>query len=212
MKITIEEITPQELFEYDRVPIALEVKTMLQVQLVEGGLGGMLLKEEPVIPYIKDYDAGGELPSDWPKKFDVTKWGFFLARNGNRPVGGAAVAFETTGVFMLEDRKDLSVLWDIRVSPEARGVGIPLFRRAAEWSRAHGCTQMKIETQNVNVPACRFYQRMGARLGEIHRYGYAAVPAVAHEVMLNWYLDLTKPQDPSRKDEGRNSDGFQNPE
>jgi streptothricin acetyltransferase len=49
---------------------------------------------------------------------------------------------------------------------------------------------MKIETQNVNVPACRFYQRMGAYLGEIHRHGYAAIPAVAHEVMLNWYLDL----------------------
>jgi len=49
---------------------------------------------------------------------------------------------------------------------------------------------MKIETQNVNVPACRFYQRMGAHLGEIRCYAYAAVPAVAHEVMLNWYLDL----------------------
>jgi hypothetical protein len=49
---------------------------------------------------------------------------------------------------------------------------------------------MKIETQNINVPACRFYQRMGAQLGEIHRFGYAEVPSVAHEVMLNWYLEL----------------------
>lgn len=49
---------------------------------------------------------------------------------------------------------------------------------------------MKVETQNVNVPACRFYQRMGCRLGEIRQYGYAAVPAVADEVMLNWYLEL----------------------
>ena len=49
---------------------------------------------------------------------------------------------------------------------------------------------MKIETQNTNVPACRFYQRMGARLGEIHRFGYVAVPAVAGEVMLNWYIKL----------------------
>ena len=49
---------------------------------------------------------------------------------------------------------------------------------------------MKVETQNVNVPACRFYQRMGCRLDEIRRFGYAGVPAVAEEVMLNWYLDL----------------------
>jgi len=111
---------------------------------------------------------------------------------GGVPVGAAAVAFDTTGVFLLEARRELAVLWDIRVRPEARGAGILLFRHAAEWSKRHGCTQMKIETQNVNVPACRFYQRMGACLGEIHRHGYAAIPAVAHEVMLKWYLDLTQ--------------------
>jgi GNAT superfamily N-acetyltransferase len=154
----------------------------------------MILHEVPVQPYIKDYDAGDELPTDWPKRCDVRKWGFFLAQMGGVPVGAAAVAFDTTGVFMLEARRELAVLWDIRVRPEARGAGILLFRHAAEWSKRHGCIQMKMETQNVNVPACRFYQRMGARLGEIHRHGYAAIPAVSHEVMLNWYLDITNTQ------------------
>jgi GNAT superfamily N-acetyltransferase len=186
----IEEISPDHLAEYASIPSRFEVRSILEVELVGGGLGGMLMHERPVRPYIKDYDASGESPADWPRRFNVTKWGFFLARMGNGPVGAAAVAFQTTGVFMLESRMDLSVLWDIRVRPEARGAGIPLFRYAADWSRLRGCTQMKIETQNVNVPACRFYQRMGARLGEIHCHGYAAVPAVAHEVMLNWYLDL----------------------
>jgi GNAT superfamily N-acetyltransferase len=190
MQIRIEEISPDRLVEYASVPITYEVKSIFEVELVDGGLGGILLHEVPVKPYVKDYDVNGESPADWPKRFEVKNWGFFLAKMADRPVGAAAVAFDTTGVFMLEARRDLSVLWDIRVRPEARGVGIPLFRHAAEWSRTHGCTQMKIETQNVNVPACRFYQRMGARLGEIHRYGYAAVPAVAQEVMLNWYLDL----------------------
>jgi GNAT superfamily N-acetyltransferase len=191
MKIDIAEISPERLDEYARVTIAFEVKSILELSLVEGGLGGFLLHEVPVKSYIKEYDVPGELPTDWPRRFDVANWGFFLACLDGQPVGAAAVAFDTTGVFMLEARQDLSVLWDIRVCPQARGVGIPLFRRAAEWSRTRGCTQMKIETQNINVPACRFYQRMGARLGEIHRFGYAAVPDVAHEIMLNWYLDLT---------------------
>jgi len=191
MKITIVEIPLDRLSEYDRIPQRLEVKTILKIELINQGLGGMLLREVPVdVPYIKDYDASGEKPSDIIKKFDVRNWGFFLAMNGPTPVGAATVAYDTTGVFMLEARRDLAVLWDIRVCPEYRGVGIPLFKYAARWAHARGCNQMKIETQNVNVPACRFYQRMGARLGEIHRYGYAAVPAVAHEVMLNWYLDL----------------------
>jgi len=141
-------------------------------------------------PYVKDYDSYGEIPTDWPRLFDVTNWGFFLAMDGERPVGAAAVAFATSGVVMLKARHDLAVLWDLRSLPSYRGVGIPLFRYAAEWSRKHGCRQMKVETQNVNVPACRFYQRMGCQLGEIRRFGYAAVPAVAHEVMLNWYYSL----------------------
>lgn len=188
----MEEISPDRLAEYDRIPQRVEVKSILQVELINQGLGGMLLREVPVdVPYIKDYDSYGELPSDMAKKYDVRNWGFILAKAGAYPVGAATVAFDTTGVFMLEARRELAVLWDIRARPEYRGVGIPLFRYAVEWSRRRGCTQMKIETQNINVPACRFYQRMGARLGEIHRFGYAAAPAVAHEVMLNWYLDLT---------------------
>jgi GNAT superfamily N-acetyltransferase len=191
MGIQVKEITPQQLVDYAGIPSRVNVTSILEPDLVEGGLGGILLREVPLrSPYVKDYDSYGELPTDWPVRFDVSNWGFFLALAGGQPIGAAAVAFSTTGVFMLEERSDLSVLWDLRVRPSARGAGIPLFRHASEWSRLRGCRQMKIETQNVNLPACRFYQRMGARLGEVRRFGYAAVPAVAHEVMLCWYLDL----------------------
>jgi GNAT superfamily N-acetyltransferase len=191
MAIKIVEIKTSQLMEYRSVPSRFEVKSVLEPVLMENGLGGILLRETPVEKaYIKDYDSAVETPTDWPNKFDVSKWVFLLAMNGDKPVGAAAVAFDTSGVFMLEARQDLAVLWDLRVRPEARGAEIMLFRYAARWSRGRGCTQMKIETQNINVPACRFYQRMGAVLGEIHRFGYAAVPEVAHEVMLCWYLDL----------------------
>ena len=62
-----------------------------------------------------------------------------------------------------------------------------------DWARKKGCRQLKIETQNVNVPACRFYARQGCELGAIHRYGYAGCPDVAHEAMLLWYLKLCQP-------------------
>ena len=72
---------------------------------------------------------------------------------------------------MLEGRRDLAVLWDIRVSPEARrqGVGSALFERVAAWAQLHGCRQLKIETQNTNVRACRFYERQGCQLRAIDR-------------------------------------------
>ena len=191
MPLKIVEIGPEHLSEYSRVPILFEVRSMLEVELLEAGLGGILLHQVPVEkPYIKDYDSYGETPCDWPGLFDVTNWGFFLAMDGENRAGAAAVAFDTAGVNMLESRRDLAVLWDLRVAPAYRGAGIPLFRYAAEWSRKRGCRQMKVETQNINVPACRFYQRMGCQLGEIRRFGYAGLPAVKDEVMLNWYLDL----------------------
>ena len=190
MPLSILESGPERLGEYDRIPQKLEVHAILQVELLAQGLEGMRLKEVAVPGYTKDYDAAGELPSGLPRQFDVSAWGFFLAMDAGQVLGGAIVATRTTGVIMLEGRQDLAVLWDLRVAPAGRGAGIALFRHAAGWAHARGCRQMKVETQNVNLPACRFYARMGCQLGEIRRYGYAAVPAVAHEVMLCWYLDL----------------------
>ena len=89
-------------------------------------------------------------------------------------VGGAFVAFNTIGVQMLEDRSDLAVLWDLRVSPEMRrrGVGSALFAAAEQWARDRGCRQLKVETQNINVAACKFYASRGCELGAIHRFAY----------------------------------------
>jgi len=47
---------------------------------------------------------------------------------------------------------------------------------------------MNVETQNVNVPACRFYVSQGCYLGAIRRFAYAELP---DEVQLLWYRDLS---------------------
>jgi ribosomal protein S18 acetylase RimI-like enzyme len=92
---------------------------------------------------------------------------------------------------MLRGREDISVLWDIRVHPGHRrsGIGTALFIEAVKWSKERNCKYLEVETQNVNVPACRFYVRQGCWLGDIVRFAYSE-PQVAHEVMFIWYLDL----------------------
>jgi GNAT superfamily N-acetyltransferase len=188
MVLKIQEMGADILLQYKEIPIAFKVESMLHVDLIKGGLGGIRLKEERVVPsYIKDYDAYEDgSPAEWPKRFDIHNWGIFLALDETHPIGGATVAFNTPELHMLDGRKDLAVLWDLRILPDSRGrgIGTKLFNHAANWSRDQGCKQLKLETQNVNVPACRLYAKQGCQLGEINRYAYAGHPEVGHEVML----------------------------
>jgi streptothricin acetyltransferase len=185
------------LSEYATIPITFEVRSIYQVETLDNGLGGLRLVERPVSPsYIKDYDAYEDgPPTTWPRYFDMCNWGFLLARESpiSPPIGGTTIAWNTNGVNMLEGRDDLAVLWDIRVRPEQRGQGIgaQLLACAADWARQRDCTQLKIETQNINIPACRFYASQGCQLGVIHRYAYAGRPQVSNETMLIWYLRLS---------------------
>ena len=190
--VAILEIPVSELARYAAIPMSFEVRSIFDVRLPENGLAGIHLVETAVRPYVKDYDEV-DSPLSWPQEFEMSRWGLFLAvDNGEQAVGGAAVAWNTNGVNMLEGRVDLSVLWDIRVHPDWRGKGIgrQLLNHAANWSRQRGCARMKIETQNVNVGACRFYAAQGCELGDVRRFAYIDSPSVAHEVQLNWYLNL----------------------
>ena len=191
MSILIEEVSASAMAEYARVPIAFEVRSVLEIESPDDGLTGLVMRERRLAaPYIKDYDAfPGEGPLHWGARFDIARWGFFMATLDGNPVGGAAVALATDGLMMLEGRDDLAVLWDIRVSPETRGGGIggDLFAAAEALARDRGCSWLKVETQNVNVPACRFYRRRGCVLGGINRFAYRDLP---DETQLLWYGKL----------------------
>ena len=187
----IREESPSFLEEYARVSIAFEVNRTLDLSVRDDGLAGFSLVERALSPtFVKDYDAiAGSHPTDWARQFDLTNWGLLSARLDGEHVGGAAVAVRTPGLFMLEGRNDLAVVWDIRVSPRVRGrgIGAALFAAAENWAKAHDCRQLKVETQNINVPASRFYASQGCSLGAIHRFAYPELP---DEVQLLWYKDL----------------------
>lgn len=193
----IREESLADLGAYARVPISFEVRSIFELSARNGGLGGFELVERPLSrTFEKDYDSlAGNRPIDWPKRFDLSNWGLLSAWSDGQRVGGAAIAFRTPGLVMLEDRQDLAVLWDLRVSPHLRrrGVGRSLFGEASRWAMARGCAWLKVETQNVNVPACRFYARQGCVLCGIQRFAYPELP---DEVQLLWSKELAAP--PSR--------------
>ena len=141
-------------------------------------------------PIAKDYDAQpGNHPLDWPARFDLRDWRFLAARSGDLRIGGAIIVAGSLDIDMLEGRDDLALLWDIRVAPAARnqGVGTALLTAAESWAKARSARVLKVETQNTNVPACRFYAGHGFILRAVNRGAYPELPG---EVQFLWYKEL----------------------
>ena len=190
--VTVVRVGPEALATYAEVPIAFQVRSRLAIEVVDGGLGGFLLREEPVDPpWWKDYDRDGNGPLSWPGRWPIENWGFLLARCDDVPAGGATLAIQSPGVQMTDLYPNSACLWDIRVRAgfRSKGVGSALMRQAELWALERGYRKMHVETQNINVPACRFYRAQGFQLFEVNLRAYPELP---DEAMLLWYLDLTR--------------------
>lgn len=179
-----------QLDRHGDISIEFEVRTVLAVELVDDGLAGVRLIETTVNePWLKNYDTGDGGPARWASRFNVERWGLLGAYEGNRRIGGAVIAIDTPDLHLLRGRQDLAVLWDLRVAPDARrsGVGLALFEAATAWAGERRCSALEVETQHINVPANRFYHRMGCSLASVDRYAYGDLH---EETQLIWHLDL----------------------
>jgi GNAT superfamily N-acetyltransferase len=185
MNIQIIEESTSSLPDHAAIPIEFRVERILDVTPEPDGF---TLTERLIDgAYVKNYDFI-EDPSQW-LRFDTRNWGLLAAYLDQVRVGGVVMAFDTPGVDLLDRRSDLAVLWDIRVRSDCRGqgVGTALFRAAESWAVQRKCRGLKIETQNINVPACRFYQRQGCVLCAVNRFAYPTLP---DEVQFIWMKPL----------------------
>lgn len=176
---------------YDQVSMIVNVESEYFIEKINNGLGGIIIKEQPVTPYIKDLGKY-EIAAEYEKKFNIVNWHFYMAFDGETPVGATTLVSRTKEINMLDDRDDLCVLWDIRVANgyKYKGIGQKLFDYGREWAKKQGLKQIKIECQNNNVPACKFYHKQGAVLSKIDEYAYHNDDDARHEVQLIWYLDI----------------------
>ena len=196
MDVTLVDESPPCLRDYATVTSALVVSERVDVALLEGGIcGGRIRGRAVERPFVKDYDAlAGQHPEQWGRRWDLTSgWWFGGAFVGKKRVGGVAVALDVRQVegSGVAGDEGVALLWDVRVSPEFRrqGVGRKLIELAEERARCRGVRRMRVETQDVNVAACRFYARGGYRLVAINRGAYAELP---EEVQLIWEKGLVR--------------------
>lgn len=169
------------LEEYGQVPIGFWANARVDVtrlpEIVEIPLAA---------PFFKDYDAlEGAGPHRWRGEFDLRNWAMISAFEAETRAGGIVLAFDSPDVDMLEGRRDLAVLWDVRVRPDlrGRGVGRALFDSALAWAKARNLRELKVETQDINVAACRFYAGMGFRVASADSDAYPELP---DEIQILW--------------------------
>jgi GNAT superfamily N-acetyltransferase len=189
----IRERPPAWLAEYATISIAFETNERMRVVQADGGIE--LIPEPRAGSFSKNYDlVGSEHPDAWAR-FDLATWQLFGAYDGDAFVGAATVAMRTPDLNLLEGRDDVALLFDIRVMPERRGqgVGTALLRAAEAWAVQHGAHAMKIETQNTNPDACRFYAGQGYA---IHSFDPNAYPSLPDETQLIWVKPLESNQPP----------------
>jgi ribosomal protein S18 acetylase RimI-like enzyme len=185
--LTIFQEAPTRLAEYAQVPIGFTVAERLDEQSL-AALGDDASFQPVAVstPYWKDYDYyPGAHPSAWPRQFDISRWTIFAAYAHARRVGGAVVIVDDPQIDLLRDCPGCALLWDLRVAPDARrqGVGSALLEAAERHASERGARSLRVETQDVNVPACRFYHAHGFRLERIAPGAYAELP---NEVQLLW--------------------------
>ena len=95
-----------------------DVKSEYRIKKIENGLGGFILEEVEVEPYVRDLSIY-ERATEYEKEFDITNWKFFMAFDGEKTVGAITMVAKTEDVNMLSGRNDACVLWDIRVEDKA---------------------------------------------------------------------------------------------
>lgn len=189
-KVNIWQVGVNQMQEYEKIPMLVQIKSILEPTKVDGGLGGIIFNEIKVNEYVKD--LGQYCNQQSLAQFDTSNWAFFIAYIDKMPVGGAIVAARTKGLNMLEDRADMAVLWDLRVNDryQRKGVGGKLFEKVVDWASHNKYQSLKIESQNNNVKACRFYAKRGATLTQINEYAYYDSDELKDEIQLIWHLKL----------------------
>jgi GNAT superfamily N-acetyltransferase len=191
MIVDITQVGQSALTEYAGIPIAFEVREVMTVDQ-DPMPGSRIQLEARTTPtqWIKDYDAVDGGPLSWPTRFDLSHWTFFAARIQRRVIGAAAIVHQAADMPMLAGRDDVALLWDIRVTPDARrgGIGRALREAVEAWARLREIDWLEVETQDINAPACRFYAACRFELRAANRHAYEGLP---NETQLLWYKRLS---------------------
>jgi ribosomal protein S18 acetylase RimI-like enzyme len=175
MRIDVRRENHHSLGAYATIPIAFEVREVVDVSVLQPGTSHIATRPLSA-PYVKDYDAIPlNDPVSWTARHTADRWIILVAYVQKQSVGGAVLVTDPQDVTRLGGRAPSALLWDVRVHPDwrRRGIGRVLLDAADDAARAAGCAGIHVETQDINVAACRLYAASGYTLQDIIPNAYA---------------------------------------
>ena len=134
----------------------------------------------PVEPYEKVLSVEAK---DYTTFIDNPQKVIFFAEVNGKPVGQIKVVPWWNKFAYIEE-----LVVDTKF--RGQGVGRALMNRAIAWAKEQKFPGITLETQDNNVPACKFYEKCGFVLGGFDLYAIRNL-SNASEIALYWYLIFT---------------------
>jgi len=174
MNITLRQMDLQSIHQVDRFNRNSIVNSKLVLHLEDGKLTYSIV---PVEPYEKTLSIE---PEDYTTFIDNPQKVIFFADVDGQPAGQ---------IKLIPWWNKFAYVEELVVDTEFRGKGVGhgLMTLAIEWAKHHNFPGLTLETQDNNVPACKFYEKCGFVLSGFDLYAYRNL-SNASEIALYWYL------------------------
>lgn len=174
MNINIRQMDSQSLDQVDGFNRNSIVNSHLTLHIQDNKISYSII---PMEPYEKILTVDAE---DYTTFIDNPQKVIFFADVDGKPAGQIKLVPWWNKFAYVEE---LTVDTEFR----GKGVGRALMTRASEWAKQQNIPGLTLETQDNNVPACRFYEKCGFVLGGFDLYAYRNL-SNASEIALYWYL------------------------
>ena len=177
MQITIREIDQDSLQDVNKCDATFTVHSKLVLYAANGVISYSVVSVEP-----------------YPKKyiFEEKDYPSYIA-NPNKTIYFAYIDSQLAGQI------DVSKHWNayawindffVDVHFRSHGVGRAMMQKAVDWAKIRNLPGIMLETQDVNVQACRFYENFGFKLYGFDTHLYKGLNPATDEIALYWYLIL----------------------
>ena len=175
MNITIREIDRDTLKDVNRCDAAFTVDSKLVLHAEDGVIRYSIVSVEP---YRKQYVFEEK---DYPSYISSPDRIVYFAYIDGHLSGQITVTKHWNAYAWIDD-------FAVDVEFRRHGVGRALMQKAVDWARSKRLPGIMLETQDINVPACRFYENFGFTLRGFDTYLYKGSNPDTDEIALYWYL------------------------